>query len=53
MLEPLKQWVCDTCGEIINSSSEGYVEWLTDDSSPLKSNGFRIVHQAYYSPLQH
>lgn len=41
-MEPLKQWVCDTCGEIINDVKEGWLEWFTDKDG--KKSGFRIVH---------
>jgi hypothetical protein len=43
MLIPLKQWICDSCGQIIEKSEDGWWEYLDD----FKTNailGFRIVH---------
>jgi len=47
MLKPLQQWICDACGEVIESPEQGYVEWMETDD---KMHGFRIVHHALYSP---
>lgn len=54
MLTPLKQFVCDECGEVIDSPKEGYVEWEhgTDENGKMFARGFRIVHAAYTSPLK-
>lgn len=54
MLTPLKQFVCDECGRVINSPKEGYVEWEqgTDENGKMFARGFRIVHAAYASPLK-
>lgn len=51
MLQPLEQWVCDTCGEVIRSAKEGWLEYLRDlgDATP-RVHSFRIVHHAAYSP---
>lgn len=46
-LEPLQQWVCDHCGEIIVSPEEGWLEWYRDilpEGEFGKDKGFRIVH---------
>jgi len=48
MLRPLEQWFCDTCGEVIGSFDEGFVEWLVDEDE--MAHGFRIVHHAPHSP---
>ncbi len=49
--EPLRQWICDACGEPIRNANEGYVEWLTEgDDSGRIAHGFRIVHNAGFSP---
>lgn len=48
-LEPLKQWICDTCGEIIQSPDEGYVQFI-DENSEGKWSDFVIVHHAQFSP---
>ena len=53
MLEPLKQFICDSCGEVINSPEEGWIEWLevyTDDGG--RCSKFRICHQKGYSPYK-
>jgi len=50
MLKPLQQWICDSCGEIINSPKQGYVEWMETRG---KVHGFRIVHHALYSPYRY
>jgi hypothetical protein len=42
-LEPLKQWICDSCGELINKPEDGWWEFLNDRKTNLVS-GFRIVH---------
>jgi hypothetical protein len=47
-LEPLKQWICDQCGELIQKPEHGCVEWLED--SGHHKFGFRIVHHAPHSP---
>jgi len=48
-LEPLKQWICDECGEVIDKPEHGWLEWL-QDSTTRKHKGFRIVHHKAYSP---
>ena len=47
-LKPLKQWVCDTCREVIASPADGAVEWLEDDDG--QPYDFRIVHHLTASP---
>lgn len=42
-LEPLKQWICDSCGGIIESSEDGWWEYCDDLETEIVS-GFRIVH---------
>lgn len=42
-LEPLKQWYCDHCGEIIKDVNAGWLEWLKDDRTNIEDR-FRIVH---------
>jgi hypothetical protein len=49
MLKPLKQFVCDQCGQIIESPEKGWVEWRQNER---KAYGFRIVHHATSSPLR-
>lgn len=43
MLEPLKSWYCDVCGEVIETVTEGYVVW--DSTKELKNKNIRIIHQ--------
>lgn len=53
MLTPLKQFVCDTCGEIINSPEEGWVEWIFNsglEGEKREIHSFRIVHHFSSSP---
>jgi hypothetical protein len=47
-LKPLEQFVCDTCGEVIESPDEGYIEWVDDK----KAVNFNIVHHSLHSPLK-
>jgi len=50
-LKPLKQWVCDTCRETIESADQGWLEWLQKSNQVRASTyGFKVVHQAFYSP---
>ncbi len=46
MLEPLKQWICDSCGQLIKCPEDGYVEWLVegDDTPSNLQFGFKIIH---------
>ena len=50
MLEPLKQWICDSCSQVIESPEQGWLEWLWDQDDDRKAHGFKIVHHAMYSP---
>lgn len=43
MLEPLKQWYCDVCGEVIEKPSDGYVIFRSDDDH--RHHDFTIIHQ--------
>jgi hypothetical protein len=54
MLEPLKQFVCDKCGQIIEKPEDGWVEWLHPEdpaTGKRKNQGFKIVHHSKASPL--
>jgi len=42
-LEPLKQWICDSCGKLIEKPEDGWWEYLHDMGKNLIS-GFHIVH---------
>ena len=52
-LEPLEQWICDRCGQVIESPEQGMVEWLQekDETVPYyRAYGFHIIHHDVYSP---
>lgn len=48
MLNPLTQFYCDTCGGLINSPEEGWIEWITKDN---QVHSFRIIHHFLHSPI--
>lgn len=43
-LTPLKQWYCDSCGELISKQEDGWLEWYTDLEDYTNRRGYRIVH---------
>ena len=46
-LIPLKQWICDNCGGIIETVKDGWLEWYEEKNAETDgyySTGFRIVH---------
>jgi len=51
MLEPLKHFICDTCGRVIEDPADGVVEWLegTNSEGRYIASQFRIEHRA--SPM--
>jgi hypothetical protein len=59
-LVPLQQWICDTCGDLIDLTSEDedqreeavYFEWNTVrvDGETMRHTGFHIVHHAPRAP---
>ena len=56
-LKPLKQWYCDTCGEIIEQPEHGYLEWRDKMAGSGENRqrimyGFRIVHHFPHSPYK-
>ena len=48
-LQPLSQWICDSCGQVIEKPDHGWVEWK-DQPKALDIRGIRIVHHAPASP---
>ena len=46
-LENATGWRCATCGQLITSVSDGWVEWLAseDDGGGTILNGLRLVHR--------
>ncbi len=55
MLNPLTQFVCDSCGQLIEKPENGYVEWkneLDPVSGSYKTSGYRIAHHSDSSPLK-
>jgi hypothetical protein len=51
MLKPLEQFICDSCGQVIRSKEEGWIEWL-GTYDPRKYRAFKIVHHKTASPLR-
>jgi len=47
MLEPLKHFICDTCGRVIEDPADGVVEWLqkTNSEGRYVASQFRIEHR--------
>lgn len=45
-LRPLEQWICDACGQRIESPHAGWIEWLAGSTPGTKAHGFRIVHNS-------
>lgn len=43
MLKPLKQWICDRCGQVIETPDDGYVIWKIDKNS--MEFDFKIIHR--------
>ena len=41
-LEPLKQWICDGCGGLIESAKDGILEWISEES---KEHKYVIAHR--------
>lgn len=52
MLEPLKQWRCDKCGEIIERPEDGYVEFRELSMDKAVYDDFIIVHHRLASQLK-
>lgn len=48
-MQPLAEFVCDTCSELIASPDDGWLEWFRDSHGA--ATGFRIVHHLKASPL--
>jgi hypothetical protein len=42
-MKPLKEWVCDTCGEIVGIE-DGWLEWLSGSPGGKGPHSFHIVH---------
>lgn len=50
-LKPLEQWICDNCGQLIENTEHGWLEWLSEQGArQLPYHGFKIVHHASHSP---
>ncbi len=41
-MKPLEQWICDTCGTVVEKEN-AYVIWRTDENR--RAVDFRIIHQ--------
>jgi hypothetical protein len=45
LLTPLTQFICDTCGKVIEKPEDGWFEWSFQvDSGRFINDGFRICH---------
>lgn len=42
-MEPLRQWICDVCGRVIEKPEDGYVVWGTNEQG--KIDKIRILHK--------
>ncbi len=42
-MEPLRQWICDVCGKVIEKPEDGYVVWGTNEQG--KIDKIRILHK--------
>lgn len=48
-----KQYICDTCYELIKSPEDACIEWqVQDQEGKLEASKFTIVHNLYCSPRQ-
>jgi hypothetical protein len=55
MLKPLEQFICDTCGQLIEEPGHGWVEWETErieEEARSHAHNFRIVHHYLHSPYK-
>lgn len=54
MLEPLSEYICDNCNEIINNPSEGILEWVSErsDNKSFVNRDFKILHHNAHSPIR-
>lgn len=44
-LKPLKEFICDVCGEVIKDIDDGYVVWRSDRDHDRLQYDFKIIHQ--------
>ena len=47
MLNPLTQFICDTCRQVISNPEDGWIEWesrIDDKTNKITSRNFRICH---------
>jgi len=54
-MTPLKQFTCDTCGQLIEKPEDGYVEWLSlkdENKGTYINSEINIVHQFMASPYK-
>lgn len=45
-MEPLKQWICDVCGKIIETPEDGYVVWGENEEGLIDK--IRILHKNFH-----
>jgi hypothetical protein len=52
-MNDLNTWICDTCGKLIKSPNDGWVEWLArNDGEGYRAKSLRLVHHRSASPLK-
>lgn len=44
-MEPTKKWICDACGNAIESAKDGWVEWIKYEgkNGQYKGRGMRLT----------
>lgn len=42
-MEPLRQWICDVCGKVIEKPEDGYVVWGENEQGQIDK--IRILHK--------
>ena len=50
-LKPLTNFICDTCGEVIETPNDGVLMWKYKLESERPNFGFKIVHHLTASPF--
>ena len=45
-------WICDTCGEKIENTKDGWIEWIVVRDGKRTGRDLRLVHRKPASPLE-
>ena len=51
LLKPLEQFICDSCGQVIEKPEDGWLEWISERGT-RKAHSFRICHHQSKSPFK-